>query len=882
MSKFFNLVVACVDDIGLCTTDFQSVTLDRLDIRPKVKGCFLFLAIAIFSLSSIAHAANEAVIPESQRALFKSYCVKCHNSEMQEGKVRLDDIPLHIADAPTAERWQKVLEVLNSGEMPPEDEKQPKPDEKAAFLEVLSKQIVIARKALSDSGGLITMRRLNRREYVNTIRDLLDVEIKPKDLPADDDGGSFDTIGSGLFFSSDQFQQYLKLARIALDEAIVSGPQPKVQKQRREPETEANRHVQGQHDKLADSKARFDAWKASAKEPTDFGFQDEAEAKISMQRVNNNLRGYQAYLAEPATQRGLVLQPFTGVFGQDQTRLTGNAGPGMYRFRIRAAAMEPKMRQFIEIGLHGNGEGAGEMDILHCLEVTASMESPQIIELNVAITKSGSHIIAVRERRPNSSEAADYVGGQRIKENDGNGYRGTVWIDWIEWEGPIIGQWPPRSHERVFGKEPLPAKPDDAFARRTIERFAGRAFRGRTMKPEFLERLMMHFHERIAAGEKFIEAIKTPLSIVLASPSFLYIAEHSGDRAGKAKLSDIELANRLAYFLWSSPPDDALMQLARDGKLSDGAVLTREVDRMLADEKVIRFISGFTHQWLHMVRLDFFQFNHRLYPKFDGSVKESARREVYETLRTVMKDDLPLGSLLKSDFVVVNDILADYYEIEGVTGTEFRRVPVPVGRPRGGLPGMAAILAMGSDGERTSPVERGVWVLSKLLHDAPPPAPANVPQLSRFSGKLMPARELLLAHQEQPQCSQCHRRIDPIGFGLEHFNAVGQWREQEYTEIAVLNKVVKQSQLFPIDATGTLPDGTKFDGFQQLRDAIAKHEADFAKGLIEHLIEFALGRPCGFSDDDLVQSILQNAKPQRYTPRALIHALVSSTEFHSK
>jgi hypothetical protein len=195
---------------------------------------------------------------------------------------------------------------------------------------------------------------------------------------------------------------------------------------------------------------------------------------------------------------------------------------------------------------------------------------------------------------------------------------------------------------------------------------------------------------------------------------------------------------------------------------------------------------------------------------------------------------------------------------------------------------MAAILAMGSDGERSSPVERGVWVLRKLLNDAPPPAPANVPQLSRFSGKLMPARELMLAHQEQPQCAQCHRRIDPVGFGLENFDAVGCWRAEEYAEVAVLNKVVKQSKLFPIDATGTLPDGTAFNGFHELRDALAKHEADFAKGLVEHLVEFGLGRPCGFSDDGLVQSILQNAKPQNYTPRALIHALVGSREFHTK
>lgn len=836
----------------------------------------------IFLSASLAHAATEAVIPESQRALFKNYCVSCHNEEKAKGKVRLDDIPFHIADIPTAERWQKVLGAINAGDMPPEDEKQPKPEEKAAFLEVLSKQIVVARKALSDSGGMITMRRLNRREYVNTIRDLLDVEVRPKDLPADDDGGSFDTIGSGLFFSSDQFEQYLKLARMALDEAIVSGPKPAEKIQRREPEIEANKHVQRQHDHYVKDKKRYEDWKASGKPPSDFGFEDEADANIKIALVRGHMAGFTSYLAEPATKTGLVLESFTGLLGQDQTRLPGNAVPGLYRLRIRAAAMDPVHPGFIEVGMHGKGEGAGEMDILRCIKVTAPLATPIIVELPFTITKSGSHVVAVRERRHNTSDAAYFIDGQRSKDNQGDAYRPTTWIDWIEWEGPLIEQWPSRSHELVFGKETLSVKPGETEARRIINRFAQRAFRGRAVKPEFLDRLMTHFNERLGAGEPFIEAVKTPLSIVLASPSFLYIAEHAADKPAKAKLSDIELANRLAYFLWSSPPDDVLMQLATAGKLSDAEVLTREVDRMLADEKVMRFISGFTHQWLQMVRLDFFQFNHRLYPKFDGSVKESARREVYETLRTVLAGDLPLGALLKSDFVVVNDILADYYGLEGFTGTEFRKVRVPAQMPRGGLPGMAAILAMGSDGERSSPVERGAWVLRKLLNDPPPPAPPNVPQLSRFSGKLMPARELMLAHQEQAQCSQCHRRIDPIGFGLEHFNAVGQWRDQEYTEVAVLNKVVKESKLFAINATGTLPDNTAFNGFHELRDALAKHEADFAKGLVEHLIEFCLGRPCGFSDDDLVQSILQSAKPQHYTPRALIHALVSSGEFHSK
>jgi hypothetical protein len=308
-----------------------------------------------------------------------------------------------------------------------------------------------------------------------------------------------------------------------------------------------------------------------------------------------------------------------------------------------------------------------------------------------------------------------------------------------------------------------------------------------------------------------------------------------------------------------------------------------EVDRMLADRKVERFIAGFVHQWLHMARLDFFQFNARLYPKFDESLRNSARKEVYETVRTILANDLPLDSLLKADFVVVDHLLADYYGLAGVHGSAFRKVAVPEGMPRGGLLGMAAILAMGSDGERSSPVERGAWVLRKLLHDPPPPAPANVPQLSRFGEKLMPARDLLTAHQEQPQCAQCHRRIDPIGFALQNFDAAGLWREQEYAEFyGGTWKAVKKKELFAIEADGKLPNGVPFHGFHGLRDAVADQKDAFARGLIESLIEYALGRPCGFSDHQLVETILKRHKEKGMTLRSIIHALVESREFCTK
>jgi hypothetical protein len=880
--------------------------LERSWLNP-VWAALLACAACGFGLAQAETVSVRARMEPHHLEFLKTHCADCHNADEANGQVRLDDIPLEIGDIPSAERWQKVLGVLNSGEMPPDDSAQPPDADKASFLEVLSKQIVIARKALADTGGTITMRRLNRREYVNTIRELLDVEVNARDLPADDDGGTFDTIGSGLFFSSDQFEQYRKLARAALDEAIVKDTKrPEKKIDRREPEDAVNKQTEKELEKSRETIARAAEWRASGKPPSDFGFNDETDANTAERVAKGRERSLLVYQQDPATATGAFTK-----LGQETIHIPGNAPPGRYIVRVRVGfppdaphcstidmtallPRTPDIARFIELGTQGDDGWPSEMKLLGCRRVTGTIEQPQVIEFPVTVTKSGSRLFGLRERRCNGDSEVSgilnfYWHKQQGLESLVGFWRG-LWVDWVEWEGPFVGQWPPRSQELVFGGLDVAAKPGDEQARPVIEQFAERAFRGRPVNPAYIDRLMGHFAEQRAAGEPFVEAIKTPLSLVLASPSFLYVAEPVEREAAtkvdnastRVSLTDAELANRLSYFLESGPPDDRLMSLVSSGRLKDPQVLAGEVDRMLADEKVMRFISGFTHQWLHMVRLDFFQFNYRLYPTFDGSVKAAARREVYETIRTVLDEDMPLGTLLKSDFVVINDVLADYYDIPGVEGPEFRRVAVPAGVPRGGLLGTAAILAMGSDGERSSPVERGAWVLQKLLHDPPPPAPANVPQLSRFSGKLMPARELMTAHQEQPQCAQCHRRIDPIGYALEHFDAAGRWREREYTEIAPHPKAVKQKEFFPVDAHGQLPDGTQFDGFEGLRDAVAKHEEDFARGFTEHLIEYALGRPCGFSDEELVVTILNKTTSQHYTPRAIIQAIVASQEFQSK
>jgi len=281
--------------------------------------------------------------------------------------------------------------------------------------------------------------------------------------------------------------------------------------------------------------------------------------------------------------------------------------------------------------------------------------------------------------------------------------------------------------------------------------------------------------------------------------------------------------------------------------------------------------------------LDFFQFDTKLHPEFDESVRASARREVYESFAYLLRDPESgrLGKLLKSDYVYINGLLANYYGIEGVTGDEFRKVTLPAGSPRGGLLGTAAIHALGSDGVESSPVERGAWVLRHLLNDPPPPAPPNVPQLSRLADKPITARERLRAHQEEAQCASCHRKIDPIGFGLENFDAAGKWRTTEAHRIK-RRRSWRTTRTWKIDASGAFYKGPAFDDYFELRDRVAEREADFARGFTEHLIEYALGRSFGFVDEDLAKEIIASAKNQEYAVPEFFQALVGSKAFRMK
>ncbi|MEM9016747.1 MAG: DUF1592 domain-containing protein, partial [Verrucomicrobiota bacterium] len=459
-----------------------------------------------------------------------------------------------------------------------------------------------------------------------------------------------------------------------------------------------------------------------------------------------------------------------------------------------------------------------------------------------------------------------------------NGEIGTpwgVWVDWFELEGPLPEEENLAAADIFSGR--LDGQSDEEFARTVLAGFAEEAFRGEEPSDEFLNRLMGQYEANRKAGQEWEVAMVAPLSIVLSSPSFLYLVEEA-DEGETETLSARELAVRLAYFLWSSPPDEELLSLASNGKLRDPVVLREQTTRLLADERSQRFVRSFVYQWLEMHRLGMFAFAARDFPTFDNAARDAAGNEIYESFTYLLENGLPLGNLLEADYVIANDVLADYYGIEGVKGHHWRPVPIADDSPRGGLLGSAAVAAMGSDGQRSSPVERGAWVLRKLLNDPPPPAPPNVPQLSRFEGELLSSRALEKAHQEEAQCAQCHQKIDPIGFGMDNLNAAGLWRDVEVI------KDRKQAVLasFPIDPSGEFGQGNAFETFLELKDEVAEEVDAFAMGMTESLIAYGLGRPFGFTDHDLAVGIAAHARESEYEIAEFIHALIQSETFQSR
>ena len=890
------------------------------------------LALLFFAPAGL-HAAGIKpvnVMHDRHRTLLKEHCEGCHGADKQKGKFRVDDLSLAVNDLQTAERWQKILDAINSGEMPPQEEKkQPGKPEKADFLDELAQVMVAARRTLSDQNGNIAMRRLNQREYKNTLRVLLGADVDVSELPSDTDAARFDTVGTGLFMSGNQVEQYESIAMKALEEAFALRAAAGVQKKFRYEVEETNQKFKETVDTELEKHERASRWVKAVEEaagkpenaelvaelrknskndsvfrrswksipgapaPEEFGFttpeNNTDQANRAFARGPSVFAYQMRYLEQPALDTGayLTIQDQDG--GSNSAlfvSIPGDFPPGDYVIRVRAGVTPQATpeRRFLDFGFKGRSRPVTSVH-----EVTGTVEAPSVIEIPFHRTwlhrDQNAYRLYVREKGTADSNEQIKLKLDQGKKLNGVAPDFAIWVDWIEIERlpETEADTPPGIRALNIAldeKTPAPKPPE---LRAALERFALEAFRGSKPTERYLDRLIRLYDESRADGTRHSIALKETLSVVLASPKFLYRAEPS-PAEGRRKLQGNEIATRLSYFLWGAPPDATLRALGDGVELLQPAVLAQQTDRLLNDQRSMEFVKAFSRQWLNLDRLDFFQFSAELYPKFDFGTKWAARQEVYETLAYLLRENASARDLLKADYVLINGVLANYYGIGDVHGDAFRKVPLPTASPRGGLLGMAAVLAMGSNGEHTSPVERGAWVLRKVLNDPPPPAPANVPALTRLAGKVLTTRERVSAHQEDAQCASCHRKIDPIGFGLENFDAVGLWRTEDSFQARDNDgkPLPNAKKTWVIDPAGAFHRGPAFRDFHEMREVVASRTDAFARGIASSLIEYGLGRPCGFSDDALVESIVQRAQKQNLGLREFLHALVQSEAFLSK
>ena len=816
--------------------------------------------------------------PEAVSGFIEKNCIACHGPEKQKGKLRLDELPMELSNDSIAAHWQDVLDNLNAGDMPPEDEPQPTQKELTSFLAELTGKLKDARRQLSDQGREVAMRRLNRREYVNSVESLFGFQVGTDSLPEDDPADPFDTIGSQQFFSSYHFEKYLEMGRVIVADAFALGNngRQQVKTQVEEPEVRTNRDLRDRYRQRMvrwhEVVAALEAGKTFKDDDFPLNF-DAKDRRFDGRGLHFYLNfhaersaGPDAYLKRELIEKGLYLNRRAGGRWTAGIVKHGYDPRGIYKVRLFAGINEepPESRTFVSVNDQGR--------VLAPLKIYGTAHQNQMIELDYQPLHGSSHFgFQVEERRNEMIDGKAYV--QKV---DPYGDWSSIFVDRMEVEGPFYGEltW---FEKLAFPNGPSkkrnqPVERTDEEAKALITSFAREAFRRGEIDPDFLQKLHDLYEQGRESGLAAEKALIDPLAVVLASPGFLYLSEAEEAGVKYMPLTQRELAVRLSYFLWSAPPDEALYQAAEKRMLKNSAELTRQVDRMLADPRAEAFYHSFMSQWFELHRFDDIAVNPKDYLMFDEQVRYSAREEPIRLFEHLMKENLSLANLIDSDFAMLDPLLAHFYGIQGVEGQGFRKVSLPSESPRGGLIGTTAFMIMGSTGDRTSPIIRGTLVLDKFLHDPSADPPPNVPELTDASKEPLSIREMIELHQSKAQCASCHAKIDPIGYGLETFDAVGLWREEA--------KVGKRME--KVEQGGTLPGGKAYEDFEQFKSLLMENKEQLARSLVEGSASYGLGRTVEFSDGDALTSLTRQLIKNDLRSRSLIHNLVQSSLFQSK
>jgi mono/diheme cytochrome c family protein len=723
------------------------------------------------------------------KAFLGEYCLDCHDNETQKADLNLEK----FGDAPelykSRRTWEAVRDMIEHREMPPSKKPQPSEADRKQMVLFIEKELAKFDCEGPVNPGRVTIRRLNRAEYNNTIRDLMGVDFKPaEDFPLDEVGYGFDNIGDVLSLPPMLLEKYLLAAEKIVTAAIVTEPStllPRV--------------------KLPGKDFRLLA------ENQDVRIE---EGILSFYREG----GATVELAPPTA--------------------------GEYILRLRSF-----------------GDLAG----------------PELPRLSV---KVGGRELAVVEVSAQEGQAADYdvpvklePGTQALTlaflNNFNTAGDRNVYVEHVELLGPTDTELVyPAGHARIIPRSPKPGE-ETRLAREQLGQFASRAWR-RPATDDEVNRLAKFVTMGMAAGGSFEQGMQLALQAVLVSPQFLFRWElDPRDQAGAARqLTDYELASRLSYFVWSSLPDDELTALAAANQLRQPEVLAAQLKRMLADPKAWGLVENFAGQWLQVRSLDITP-DPDLFPTFDEPLRRAMQQETLLFFQAVMLEDLSLAALLNADFTFVNERLARHYGIPGVKGDDFQRVKLPPEQHRGGILTQGSILALTSNPTRTSPVNRGKWILEQILGTPPPPPPPNVPELEGAPGVDATAslRIRTEQHRANPDCATCHEKMDPLGFAFENFDAIGGWRDRDGEH--------------PIDPSGKLPDGREFKGPGELKQMLMQGD-NFARTVTEKMLTFALGRGLEYYDKCAVDEIVAALKRNDLRFSTLILEVIKSRPFQMR
>ena len=764
------------------------------------------------------------------RAVLDRYCAACHNDRLRTAGLSLQSLDLAHPGA-DAETWEKVIRKLRAREMPPP--RRPRPDDAtyAAFVDWL--ETGIDRAAAADPNpGTETAHRLNRTEYANAVRDLLALEIDGRALlPADDLSYGFDNIADVLSLSPALLERYM-LAAGKIAETAVGDPAI-----RSATAAYTTSPVLMQHARMSELHP-FGARGGFATRHY-FPVDGEYEFRITLERTHGD--------AIKGLQRRNVLE-----VRLDRARVA--------RFEIGADGQREAWNAVFNLTPY---ERNADADLRFRMPVRAGMR-----EVALSFLRRGALPEGVLE--PVSAAETYHYAGDRDAPM-------AVWI--VEIEGPFHAHAPAAdaatpSRERIFICRPDRPAAEPACAEEILSALARRAFR-RPLTGEDVAALLAFYDAGYARGG-FESGIEFALRAILVDPEFLFRIEHDppgAEPGAPYRISDLELASRLSFFLWSSIPDDELLDLASRGALRGEGVLAAQVRRMLADPKARALVDNFAGQWLFLRNMRSVKPDPVAFPAFDGNLREAFTRETELWFRSLLREDRSVLEVLTADYTYANERLARHYGIPGVKGNHFRRVTLPDDRRRGIL-GHGSVLTATSYANRTSPVKRGVWVLENLLGAPPPPPPADVPGLEDSDSVADPSnpgsrprsvRERMERHRTDPVCASCHVRMDPLGFALEGFDAIGGYRD------------------LPVEQTsGTLPSGRELTGPASVREMLLANREDFVGTVTEKLLTYALGRGVEYYDHPWIRRIVRQAEADDYRWSSLILGIVESTPFQMR